>query len=96
MTQENKVKCPESWNYYPKEFSSYEEYVSYLKDNGLAYEVPEDPDSIITIEGTDYKMVQREFEDNTCLNCDYFWVHKRCKLDICPCIGNTILEKLVK
>ena len=30
-----------SWKYYPKEFSSYEEYVEYLKEKGLALEAPE-------------------------------------------------------
>ena len=30
-----------SWKYYPKEFSSYEEYVKYLKEKGLALESPE-------------------------------------------------------
>lgn len=30
-----------SWEYYPKEFSSYEEYVKYLKEKGLALEAPE-------------------------------------------------------
>ena len=79
----DKANGPISWKYYPKEFSSYKEYASYLKDNGLAYVVPEDPDSIITIEGADYKMIPCESKDNTCMSCDYFWVHKCCKLDIC-------------
>lgn len=30
-----------SWKYYPKEFSSYEEYVKCLKEKGLALEAPE-------------------------------------------------------
>ena len=29
------------WKYYPKEFSSYEEYVKYLKEKGFALEAPE-------------------------------------------------------
>lgn len=29
-----------SWEYYPKEFSSYEEYVKYLKEKGFALEAP--------------------------------------------------------
>lgn len=30
-----------SWYFYPDEFSSYEEYVDYLKEKGLAFEAPE-------------------------------------------------------
>ena len=31
-----------SWNFYPDDrFSSYEEYVKYLKDIGFAFEAPE-------------------------------------------------------
>ena len=31
-----------SWNFYPeKRFSSYEEYVKYLKEKGFALEAPE-------------------------------------------------------
>lgn len=30
-----------SWNFYPQEFSSYEEYVNYLKENNLAFDAPE-------------------------------------------------------
>lgn len=30
-----------SWHYYPKEFSSNEEYEKYLKEKGFAIEVPE-------------------------------------------------------
>ena len=30
-----------SWKYYPKEFSSYEEYVKYLKEKGFALDAPE-------------------------------------------------------
>lgn len=30
-----------SWDYYPKEFSSYEEYIKYLKEQGLAIEAPQ-------------------------------------------------------
>ena len=30
-----------SWDYYPKEFSSYEEYVKYLKEKGFALEAPD-------------------------------------------------------
>lgn len=30
-----------SWEYYPKEFSCYEEYVKYLKEKGFALEAPE-------------------------------------------------------
>ena len=30
-----------SWNFYPENFSSYEEYVDYLKEKGLAFEAPE-------------------------------------------------------
>jgi len=31
-----------SWNFYPEDrFSSYEEYVNYLKENGLAFDAPE-------------------------------------------------------
>jgi hypothetical protein len=28
-----------SWNFYPERFSSYEEYVKYLKENGFAFDV---------------------------------------------------------
>ena len=28
------------YNYFPSEFSSYEDYVKYLKEKGLAIEVP--------------------------------------------------------
>ena len=31
-----------SWKYYPKEFSSYKEYVKYLKKKGLALSAPEE------------------------------------------------------
>lgn len=27
-----------SWNFYPERFSSYEEYVKYLKENGFAFD----------------------------------------------------------
>ena len=27
-----------SWNFYPERFTSYEEYVKYLKENGFAFE----------------------------------------------------------
>ena len=30
-----------SWNFYPDRFSSYEEYVKYLKEKGYAFDVPE-------------------------------------------------------
>lgn len=30
-----------SWNFYPDRFSSYEEYVIYLKEKDLAIEAPE-------------------------------------------------------
>lgn len=30
-----------SWNFYPEEFSSYDEYVKYLKERGLALDTPE-------------------------------------------------------
>ena len=31
-----------SWNFYPEDrFSSYEEYIAYLKEKGLALEAPE-------------------------------------------------------
>ena len=30
-----------SWYFYPDNFSSYEEYVDYLKEKGLAFEAPE-------------------------------------------------------
>ena len=30
-----------SWNFYPDDYASYEEYVNYLKDNGLAFDAPE-------------------------------------------------------
>ena len=30
-----------SWNFYPDRFSSYEEYVCYLKAKGLAVDAPE-------------------------------------------------------
>lgn len=30
-----------SWYFYPDNFSSYEDYVKYLKEKGLALEVPE-------------------------------------------------------
>lgn len=30
-----------SWNFYPDNFSSYEEYVEYLKDKGFAFDAPE-------------------------------------------------------
>ena len=30
------------YNYFPYNFSSYEEYVKYLKENGLALEAPEE------------------------------------------------------
>ena len=30
-----------SWNFYPDNFSSYEDYVKYLKEKGLALEAPE-------------------------------------------------------
>lgn len=29
-----------SWYFYPDNFSSYEEYVVYLKEKGLAFEAP--------------------------------------------------------
>lgn len=29
------------WNFYPENFSSYEEYVKYLKEKGFAIEAPE-------------------------------------------------------
>lgn len=29
------------WYFYPDNFSSYEEYVDYLKEKGLAFEAPE-------------------------------------------------------
>jgi len=29
------------WHFYPDSFSSYEEYVDYLKEKGLAFEAPE-------------------------------------------------------
>jgi len=35
-----------SWNFYPENFSSYEEYIKYLKENGLAIEAPERIDKI--------------------------------------------------
>ena len=38
---EIKDKNVMSWEYYPKEFSSYEEYVKYLKEKGFALEAPE-------------------------------------------------------
>ena len=31
-----------SYKYFPIEFSSYEDYVKYLKERGFAVEVPED------------------------------------------------------
>lgn len=35
-----------SWNFYPEDrFSSYEEFVKYLKEKGLAFEVPEGTNS---------------------------------------------------
>lgn len=30
-----------SWHFYPDEFSSYEEYVKYLKEKGFAFDAPE-------------------------------------------------------
>ena len=30
-----------SWHFYPDNFSSYEDYVKYLKEKGLALEAPE-------------------------------------------------------
>ena len=30
-----------SWHFYPDNFSSYEEYVKYLKEKGLAFDAPE-------------------------------------------------------
>ena len=30
-----------SWNFYPERFSSYEEYVKYLKERGFAFEAHE-------------------------------------------------------
>lgn len=30
-----------SWYFYPDRFSSYEDYVIYLKEKGLAFEAPE-------------------------------------------------------
>lgn len=30
-----------SWNFFPDSFSSYEEYVEYLKDKGFAFDAPE-------------------------------------------------------
>lgn len=30
-----------SWYFYPENFSSYEEYVDYLKEKGLAFDAPE-------------------------------------------------------
>ena len=30
-----------SWKFYPDNFSSYEEYVSYLKEMGFAFDAPE-------------------------------------------------------
>lgn len=30
-----------SWHFYPDNFSSYEDYVKYLKEKGLAIEAPE-------------------------------------------------------
>lgn len=37
-----------SWKYYPKEFSSYDEYVEYLKEKGFALEAPEEMHEIKT------------------------------------------------
>ena len=31
-----------SWKFYPDNFSSYEEYVNYLKEKGFALEAPAD------------------------------------------------------
>ena len=31
-----------SWHFYPDNFSSYEDYVKYLKEKGLAVDAPED------------------------------------------------------
>jgi hypothetical protein len=42
ITFENN-KTMSSWNFYPEDrFSSYEEYVAYLKEKGLALEAPEE------------------------------------------------------
>lgn len=30
-----------SWMFYPDRFSSYDEYVKYLKEKGLAFDAPE-------------------------------------------------------
>lgn len=30
-----------SWNFYPDNFSSYEDYVKYLKEKGFAFDAPE-------------------------------------------------------
>jgi hypothetical protein len=30
-----------SWYYYPANFSSYEDYVKYLKEKGFAFDAPE-------------------------------------------------------
>lgn len=31
-----------SWHFYPDRFSSYEEYVIYLKEKGLSFEAPDE------------------------------------------------------
>lgn len=41
-TQRRQLLKELSWNFYPDDrFSSYEEYVKYLKEKGLALEAPE-------------------------------------------------------
>lgn len=40
-----KFKYMSSWHFYPDNFSSYEEYVKYLKEKGLAVDAPEDYDT---------------------------------------------------
>ena len=35
--KENKI----AYGYFPNEFSSYEDYIKYLKEKGFAFEVPE-------------------------------------------------------
>ena len=91
-----------SWHFYPENFSSYEEYVNYLKEKGLALEAPEgmykteqNMRNIIEINGIKYKEVPAKTNDKICKDCAYFLNNGKCTFDECPCSNEDNILDLV-
>ena len=54
----------------------------------------QEENTIIELNGIKYKEVPLKTNDKVCKDCDYFLINGKCTLDICPCLGDTILEKI--